>query len=180
MEFWKNITLKQKLVLILGIVYYLVFACMQIEHLVYEAPRLYVYSTFLQYTAMITSMQLITFKRKTPALVLVICAVVLCLINQYVLTYGTVDPFYRTLYYMLEYIILIAYILIDGRHKKDSIIWCCLFLVAVGYSVYEVAKILSLMDLVFLTLYLSFYLVGYSPEKWYEHHHRHFRRLRRD
>ncbi len=27
---------------------------------------------------------------------------------------------------------------------------------------------LSLRDLVFLILYLGFYLLGYSPEKWYE------------
>lgn len=113
-------------------------------------------------------MILANFKKKTPALILVIVAVVLCLVNQYLLTYGGVDPFYRTLYYMLEYILLIAYILVDDSQKKNSLLWCGLFLFSVAYSVYEVAKILSLRDLVFLILYLSFYLVGYSPNKWYE------------
>ena len=40
-----------------------------------------------------------------------------------------------------------------------------------------VAKVLSLKDLVFLVHYLAFYLVGYSPDKWYG---RRLRRLRRD
>ena len=95
-------------------------------------------------------------------------SLLLCLVNQYILTYGEVDPWYRTLYYMLEYILLIAYILVDDSRKKNSLLWCGIFLFSVGYSVYEVAKVLSLSDLVFLLLYLSFYLVGYSPDKWYE------------
>ena len=74
--------------------------------------------------------------KKTPALVLTIFALVLCLVNQYLLTYGGVDPFYRTLYYILEYILLIAYILVDDSQKKNSLLWCGLFLFSVGYSIY--------------------------------------------
>ena len=147
----KNASLKQKLVLILGILYVLFHLGMEIEDLVHNAPLEYIISI-----------------RKTPALVLTIIALVLCLVNQYLLTYGSVDLFYRTLYYMLEYILLIAYILVDDSQKKNSLLWCGFFLFSVGYSVYEVAKVLSLSDLVFLLLYLSFYLVGYSPNKWYE------------
>ena len=164
----KNASLKQKLVLILGILYVLLHLGMEIEDLVHNAPLDYIISIFIQYNAMAAAMVLITFKRKTPALVLTIIALVLCLVNQYLLTYGSVDPFYRTLYYMLEYILLIAYILVDDSQKKNSLLWCGIFLFSVGYSVYEVAKVLSLSDLVFLLLYLSFYLVGYSPDKWYE------------
>ena len=164
----KNASLKQKLVLILGILYVLLHLGMEIEDLVHNAPLDYIISIFIQYNAMAAAMVLITFKRKTPALVLTIIALVLCLVNQYLLTYGSVDPLYRTLYYMLEYILLIAYILVDDSQKKNSLLWCGIFLFSVGYSVYEVAKVLSLSDLVFLLLYLSFYLVGYSPDKWYE------------
>ena len=164
----KNASLKQKLVLILGIAYILLHLVMETEDLLRGAPPIYMISVFIQYNAMAAAMILITFKKKTPALILVIFAVVLCLVNQYLLTYGSVDPFYRTLYYMLEYILLIAYILVDDSQKKNSLLWCGFFLFSVGYSVYEVAKVLSLSDLVFLLLYLSFYLVGYSPEKWYE------------
>ena len=164
----KNASLKQKLVLVLGTAYILLHLGMEIEDLVHNAPVLYIISIFIQYNAMAAAMVLITFKRKTPALVLTIIALVLCLVNQYLLTYGSVDPFYRTLYYMLEYILLFAYILVGDGQKKNSLLWCGLFLFSVGYSVYEVAKVLSLSDLVFLLLYLSFYLVSYSPEKWYE------------
>lgn len=164
----KNASLKQKLVLILGIAYILLHAGMDAESIGYGAPLSYIISVFFQYSATAVAMILANFKKKTPALILVIVAVVLCLVNQYLLTYGGVDPFYRTLYYMLEYILLIAYILVDDSQKKNSLLWCGLFLFSVAYSVYEVAKILSLRDLVFLILYLSFYLVGYSPNKWYE------------
>ncbi len=92
----------------------------------------------------------------------------ICLVNQYVITYGSVDPFYRTLYYMLEYILLIVYILIDDDRQRNSLIWCGLFIFSVGYSVYEIAKFLTFKDLVFLINYLTFYLVGYSPDKWYD------------
>ena len=113
-------------------------------------------------------MILITYRRKTPALVLTVLAVMLCLVNQYVITYGSVDPIHRTLYYMLEYILLIAYILIRDDRKRNSLIWCALFIFSVGYSVYEIAKFLTLKDLVFLIHYLAFYLIGYSPDKWYD------------
>ncbi len=164
----KNASLKQKLVLILGITYILVHLGIDIENFVHGASLTYLISIFFQYNAMAAAMILVTFKKKTPALILVIFAVVLCLVNQYLLTYGSVDPFYRTLYYMLEYILLIAYILVDDSQKKKSLLWCGLFLFAVGYSVYEIAEFLTLRDAVFLLLYLSFYLVGYSPDKWYE------------
>ena len=164
----KNASLKQKLVLILGIAYILLHLVMETEDLLRGAPPIYMISVFIQYNAMAAAMILITFKKKTPALILVIFAVVLCLVNQYLLTYGSTDPFYRTLYYLLEYFLLIAYILVDDSQKKNSLLWCGLFLFAVGYSVYEIAEFLSLMDAAFLLLYLCFYLVGYSPEKWYE------------
>ena len=95
----------------------------------HSAPVLYIISTHAQHSCMISAMILITYRRKTPALVLTVLAVMLCLVNQYVITYGSVDPIHRTLYYMLEYILLIAYILIH---------------------------------------YLAFYLIGYSPDKWYD------------
>ena len=164
----KNASLKQKLVLILGIAYILLHLVMETEDLLRGAPPIYMISVFIQYNAMAAAMVLITFKRKTPALVLTIIALVLCLVNQYLLTYGSTDPFYRTLYYLLEYFLLIAYILVDDSQKKNSLLWCGLFLFAVGYSVYEIAEFLSLMDAAFLLLYLCFYLVGYSPDKWYE------------
>ena len=164
----KKASLKQKLVLILGIAYILLHLVMETEDLLRGAPPIYMISVFIEYNAMAAAMILVNFKKKTPALVLTISALVLCLVNQYLLTYGGVDPFYRTLYYMLEYILLIAYILVDDSRKKNSLLWCGFFLFSVGYSVYEVAKVLSLSDLVFLLLYLSFYLVGYSPDKWYE------------
>ena len=164
----KNASLKQKLVLILGIAYILLHLVMETEDLLRGAPPIYMISVFIQYNAMAAAMILITFKKKTPALVLTISALVLCLVNQYLLTYGSTDPFYRTLYYLLEYFLLIAYILVDDSQKKNSLLWCGLFLFAVGYSVYEIAEFLTLRDAVFLLLYLSFYLVGYSPEKWYE------------
>ena len=164
----KNASLKQKLVLILGIAYILLHLVMETEDLLRGAPPIYMISVFIQYNAMAAAMILITFKKKTPALVLTISALVLCLVNQYLLTYGSTDPFYRTLYYLLEYFLLIAYILVDDSQKKNSLLWCGLFLFAVGYSVYEIAEFLSLMDAAFLLLYLCFYLVGYSPEKWYE------------
>ena len=137
----------------------------------------YLISTHLQYNCMIAAMILINFRKKTPAVILIVLAIALCLVNQYVLTYGGVDPFYRTLYYMLEYILLIVYALTVDRQNRNSLVWCLLFLFAVAYSVYEVAKVLSLKDLVFLVHYLAFYLVGYSPDKWYG---RRLRRLRRD
>ena len=129
---------------------------------------LYIISTHAQYACMISAMILITYRRKTPALVLTVLAVMLCLVNQYVITYGSVDPIHRTLYYMLEYILLIAYILIRDDRKRNSLIWCALFIFSVGYSVYEIAKFLTLKDLVFLIHYLAFYLIGYSPDKWYD------------
>ena len=56
-----------------------------------------------------------------------------------------------------------------GKAKAlNSLLWCGLFIFSVGYSVYEIAKFLSVKDLVFLIHYLAFYLVGYSPDKWYE------------
>ncbi len=58
----KKASLKQKLVLIIGIAYYVVILCRHIETLLYHAPRPYVISTFIQYTAMITAMHLVTFK----------------------------------------------------------------------------------------------------------------------
>ena len=36
------------------------------------------------------------------------------------------------------------------------------------HPVYEIAKFLTLKDLVFLIHYLAFYLIGYSPDKWYD------------
>ena len=160
--------LKQKLVLIIGILYILNGLITDIENIVHNYPLDYILSTAIQYNAMALAMILATFRKKTPALVLTILAVVMCLVNQYILTYGEVDPFYRTLYYMLEYILMGAYIL-AGDRKKDSLLWCGIFLFAVAYSVYEIAHYyLSLRDLVFLILYLGFYLLGYSPDKWYE------------
>ena len=44
----KKASLKQKLVLIIGIAYYVVFLCRHIETLLYHAPRPYVISTFIQ------------------------------------------------------------------------------------------------------------------------------------
>ncbi len=134
----------------------------------HSAPVLYIISTHAQYACMISAMILITYRRKTPALVLTVLAVMLCLVNQYVITYGSVDPIHRTLYYMLEYILLIAYILIRDDRKRNSLIWCALFIFSVGYSVYEIAKFLTLKDLVFLIHHLAFYLIGYSPDKWYD------------
>ena len=164
---WKNANTKQKLVLVIGILYSLNIITNNIFNYVHSAPLLYIISTHVQYACMITAMILITYRKKTPALVLTILAVVICLVNQYVLTYGSVDPFYRTLYYMLEYILLIAYILIRDDRQRDSLAWCGIFIFAVGYSVYEIAKFLTVKDLVFLINYLVFYLVGYSPDKWY-------------
>ena len=117
---------------------------------------------------MVAAMILINYRKKIPALVLTILATLICLVNQYILTYGDVDPFYRTLYYMIEYILLIVYIVIRDDQKRNSLIWCGILIFATGYSVYEVAKYLTDRDVIFLTLYLSFYLVGYSPDKWYK------------
>ena len=64
--------------------------------------------------------------------------------------------------------LLIAYILTGDDQKRNSLLWCGLFIFSVGYSVYEIAKFLSVKDLVYLIHYLAFYLVGYSPDKWYE------------
>ena len=165
----KNASLKQKLVLILGIAYFLFNTISQIYLFKrYSAPLDYMLSTFVQYTCMIAAMVLITFSKKKPALILTAVAVVLCLVNQYVLTFGDVDPFYRTLYYMIEYCLLIAYILAGNRQNRNSLLWCGIFIFAVGYSVYEVLSTFSFRDLLFILLYLSFYLTGYSPDKWYE------------
>lgn len=164
----KNASQKQKLVLVLGIAYVLFLFISDILHLMKNAPLLYLASTFVQYTSMAAAMILITFRRKTPALILTIFALALCLVNQYVLTYGDVDPIWRTLYYMLEYILLIAYILVGDRRKRNSLVWCFVFIFSVAYSVYEVLSYFSDRDLVFILLYLSFYLTGYSPDRWYE------------
>ncbi len=164
----KKTTLKPTIVLILGILFLLYQVTANIYHFLHNAPTLYLNSTYFQYGCMVAAMILITYRKKIPALVLTILAVTTCLVNQYILTYGSVDPFYRTLYYMLEYILLIVYILIRDDQKRNSLVWCGVFIFATAYSVYEVAKILTIKDLVFLTLYLSFYLVGYSPDKWYK------------
>ena len=78
----KNASLKQRLVLILGILYFLLHLGMETEDLVHKAPLDYIISTFIQYNAMAAAMVLITYKRKTPALVLTIIALVLCLVNH--------------------------------------------------------------------------------------------------
>jgi hypothetical protein len=69
---------------------------------------------------------------------------------------------------MLEYILMTAYILVGVDRKKNSLLWCGIFIFSVGYSVFEVAKYLSFRNLAFLIHYLALYLVGYSPDKWYE------------
>ena len=161
---------KQVIVLTLGILYFLFI----LANNIYSASRYsdvrlaYLLSTLVQFGCMAASMVLTTFRKKIPALALTAAAWVLCLVNQYLLTYGGVDPFYRTLYYLLEYFLLIAYILTGDSQKKNSLLWCGLFLFSVAYSVYEIAEFLTLRDAVFLLLYLSFYLVGFSPDKWYE------------
>ena len=163
-----NSTLKPRIVLILGILFSLYMVTSNIYNYKHGAPTIYLNNTYLQYVCMVAAMILANYRKKIPALALTILAVMICLVNQYILTYGDVDPFYRTLYYMLEYILLIVYILIRDDKKRDSLIWCGVFIFATGYSVYEIAKVLSIKDLVFLTLYMSFYLVGYSPNKWYK------------
>ena len=117
---WKNATLKQKLVLILGTLLFLNIATNNIFFFVHNAPVLYLISTHVQYACMISAMILVTYRKKTPALILVIFAMAVCLVNQYVLTYGTVDPIHRTLYYMLEYILLIVYALIGDDRKGTA------------------------------------------------------------
>ena len=164
----KKASLKQTIVLILGILFVLNQITTGIYGYVHNAPLDYIIRTSVQYACMAAAMILAAFRKKTPALVLVIAAMILCLVNQFIPPVNKTDPIYRTLYYMLEYILLLAYILTGDDRKRNSLLWCGLFLFSVGYSVYEVAKILSLSDLVFLLLYLSFYLVGYSPDKWYE------------
>ena len=164
----KNASLKQKLVLVLGIAYVLFLFISDIFYLTNNAPLLYLASTFVQYTSMAAGMILITFRKKTPALILTVFALALCLINQYALTYGGVDPIWCTLYYLLEDVLLIAYILLGDNRKRNSLLWCGLFIFSVGYSVYEVLSFFSVRDLVFILLYLSFYLTGYSPDRWYE------------
>ncbi len=161
-------SLKQKIVLIAGILFVLNHTTTGIYACVHNAPLIYIISTNVQYTSLAAAMICATFRKKTPALVLVTIALALMLINQYVLTYGDVDPFYRTLYYLLEYILLMAYALTGDDRKRNSLLWCGLFIFSVGYSVYEVSKYLSVKDLVFLIHYLVFYLLGYSPDRWYE------------
>ena len=164
----KKASLKQAIVLTLGILFILNHITNGIYAYIHGGPLDYIISTSVQYFSMAVAMICVTFRKKTPALVLTILAVLLCLVNQYILTYGEVDPFYRTLYYMLEYILLIVYTLVGVDRKRNSLLWCGLFIFAVAYSVYEVAKILTIKDLMFLIHYLAFYLVGYSPDKWYE------------
>ena len=161
-------SLKQTIVLILGILFVLNRIANGIYAYIHGGPLDYIISTSVQYASMAAAMVLVTFRKKTPALVLTIFALLLCLVNQYILTYGEVDPWYRTLYYMLEYILMTAYILVGVDRKKNSLLWCGIFIFSVGYSVFEVAKYLSFRDLAFLIHYLVFYLAGYSPDKWYE------------
>ena len=164
----KKASLKQTIVLILGILFVLNQITTGIYGYVHNAPLNYVISTSVQYACMAAAMILAAFRKKTPALVLVIAAMILCFANQFIPPVNKTDPIYRTLYYMLEYILLIAYILTGDDQKRNSLLWCGLFIFSVGYSVYEIAKVLSFKDLVYLIHYLAFYLVGYSPDKWYE------------
>ena len=163
----KKPTLKQIIVLILGILFPLYIAVSYILYFIYDPPVLYLTSTFIQYSCMATAMILITFRKRIPALVLTILALLIMFVNQYILTYGEMDPWYRTLYYILEYILLIAYILIRDDEKRNSLIWLGLFIFATGYSVFEIVNYLTIRMLIHLILYLSLYLVGYSPDKWY-------------
>lgn len=105
----KKASLKQTIVLILGILFVLNKITIGIYGYVHNAPLDYVISTGVQYACMAAAMILAAFRKKTPALVLVIAAIILCLANQFIPTVNKTDPIYRTLYYMLEYILLIAY-----------------------------------------------------------------------
>ncbi len=165
----KKAALKQKIVLILGILYILYNILIKADNFRrYDVQLIYLISTFVQFACMASSMILVTFRKKIPALALTVTAVLLCLANQFIIPYGGMDPLWKTLYYMLEYILLIVYILRGNDRNRNSLIWCGLFIVAVIISVYEIAEVLSMRDLMLLVLYLSFYLVGYSPDKWYE------------
>ena len=160
---------KQVIVLTLGILYFLFI----LANNIYSASRysdvrlVYLISTLVQFGCMAASMVLTTFRKKIPALALTAAAWVLCLVNQLAIPYGGMDSVWKTLYYMLEYILLVVYHLYGSDRNRNSLIWCGLFIVATGLSVYEIAEVLSLRDLLHLVLYLSFYLVGYSPDKWY-------------
>ena len=164
-------TLKQKLVIILGILYILYRVTSIVLNLQsYNSADAVIYlaSTFIQFTCMAISMILITFRKKTIALILTITALLICLLNQYVIPYGEVDSFAKTLYYMLEYILLVVYILGGDDKNRNSLIWCGLFIVSTILSVFEIANYFSVKNLMLLIQYLPFYLVGYSPDKWYE------------
>ncbi len=62
---WKNATMKQKLVLIIGILYSLNIISNKIFSYVHNAPVLYLVNTYVQYACMISAMILITYRRKT-------------------------------------------------------------------------------------------------------------------
>ena len=164
----KKPTLKQIIVLILGILFPLYIAVSYILYFIYDPPILYLISTFVQYSCMATAMILITFRKRIPALVLTILALLIMFFNQYIPPDGDMDPIYRTLYYILEYVLLIVYILIRDDQKRNSLIWLGLFILATGYSVFEIVNYLTIRMLIHLILYLALYLVGYSPDKWYK------------
>lgn len=164
---FKNATKKQKIVLVLGILYILFHIIQDIWIYGLNPELLYILSTSTQYASMAFAMIFANFRKKKPAVILVSIALALCFVNQYAITYGTVDPFFRTLYYMIEYILLFAYALADDR-KRDRLIWVFLFIFAVGYSVWEVLRYYNDMKIIFIALYLGFYIAGYAPEKWYK------------
>ena len=164
----KKITsLKPIIVLILGILFPLYIAVSHILYFIYDPPILYLTSTFIQYSCMATAMILITFRKRIPALVLTILALLIMFFNQSIPPDGDMDPIFRTLYYILEYVLLIVYILIRDDQKRNSLIWWGLFILATGYSIFEIVNYLTIKSLIHLILYLSLYLVGYSPDKWY-------------
>ena len=81
----KKASQKQTIVLILGILFVLNEITTGIYGYVHNAPLDYIISTSVQYACMAAAMILAAFRKKTPALVLVIAAMILCLVNQFIL-----------------------------------------------------------------------------------------------
>ena len=91
----KKTSLKPVIVLVLGILFSLNQITNGICGFVNGGPLIYIVSTSTQLICMAAAMICAVNRKKIPAVVLTCVALVLCLVNQYVLTFGEVDPLHR-------------------------------------------------------------------------------------
>lgn len=120
------------------------------------------------YTFPALALMFINFRMKVPALVCAILSEIFLLIEEFGFPEEAIDFHYLlgTLYYSLEYILVIVYVLV-GERRRNHFIWMLLWVLIVINSIIKCfIEGVYIMRFIFLILYILFYLAAYSPFSW--------------